>query len=117
MASKWPLDSCRRTISTEFARLEQYGPLILITLFLLPFFTGTFLLFEIMEPIIKVWRSYSPESRETSLLIEEKRRCLSARCIVSRQFLTALRPKVESDERIDAKRTSWASGCGHCLSP
>jgi Zn-dependent protease len=41
-------------ISTEFARLEQYGPLILITLFLLPFFTGTFLLFEIMEPVIKV---------------------------------------------------------------
>jgi Zn-dependent protease len=43
-----------RDLSTEFARLERYGPLILITLFLLPFFTGTFLLFEIMEPIIKV---------------------------------------------------------------
>jgi Zn-dependent protease len=43
-----------RDISTEFARLEQYGPLILITLFVLPFFTGTFLLFEIMEPVIKV---------------------------------------------------------------
>ena len=43
-----------RDLSTEFARLEPYGPLILITLFLLPFFTGTFLLFEVMEPIIKV---------------------------------------------------------------
>jgi len=43
-----------RDLSVEFAKLEQYGPLILITLFLLPFFTGTFLLFEIMEPVIKV---------------------------------------------------------------
>jgi len=43
-----------RDLSNEFARLEQYGPVILIILFLLPFFTGTFLLFEIMEPIIKV---------------------------------------------------------------
>jgi len=43
-----------RDLSIEFARLEQYGPVILIILFLLPFFTGTFLLFEIMEPIIKV---------------------------------------------------------------
>lgn len=43
-----------RDISVEFARLEQYGPLILITLFLLPFFTGTFLLFEVMEPVIKL---------------------------------------------------------------
>ncbi len=43
-----------RDLSNEFARLEQYGPIILIILFLLPFFTGTFLLFEIMEPIIKV---------------------------------------------------------------
>jgi Zn-dependent protease len=44
-------------LSNEFAKLEQYGPLILITLFLLPFFTGTFLLFEIMEPIISVLAS------------------------------------------------------------
>lgn len=43
-----------RDLSKEFARLEQYGPIILIILFLLPFFTGTFLLFQIMEPIIKV---------------------------------------------------------------
>jgi Zn-dependent protease len=43
-----------RDLSNEFARLEQYGPIILIILFQLPFFTGTFLLFEIMEPIIKV---------------------------------------------------------------
>lgn len=42
-----------REISNSFAQLEQYGPLILITLFLLPFFTGYFLLFEIMEPVIK----------------------------------------------------------------
>jgi len=43
-----------RDLSESFAQLEQYGPIILITLFLLPFFTGTFLLFEIMEPVIKV---------------------------------------------------------------
>jgi Zn-dependent protease len=43
-----------RDISMEFAKLEKYGPIILITLFLLPFFTGTFLLFEIMSPIIRV---------------------------------------------------------------
>src|SRR6266508_1081644 len=43
-----------RELSESFAQLEQYGPIILITLFLLPFLTGTFLLFEIMEPVIKV---------------------------------------------------------------
>lgn len=43
-----------RDLSESFSRLEQYGPIILITLFLLPFFTGTFLLFEIMEPVIKL---------------------------------------------------------------
>jgi Zn-dependent protease len=41
-------------LSMSFARLEPYGPIILITLFLLPFFTGTFLLFEIMQPVIKL---------------------------------------------------------------
>ncbi len=43
-----------RDLSNSFARLEQYGPLILITMFVLPFFTGYFILFEIMEPVIKV---------------------------------------------------------------
>jgi len=43
-----------RDLSIEFSKLEPYGPIILITLFLLPFFTGTFLLFEIMSPIIKL---------------------------------------------------------------
>ncbi|TMF04211.1 MAG: site-2 protease family protein [Chloroflexi bacterium] len=43
-----------RDLSLSFARLEPYGPIILITLFLLPFFTGTFLLFEIMSPVIRV---------------------------------------------------------------
>ena len=41
-------------LSESFARLEQYGPIILITLLALPFLTGTFVLFEIMEPVIKV---------------------------------------------------------------
>jgi len=43
-----------RDLSIEFSKLEPYGPIILITLFLLPFFTGTFLLFEIMSPVIKL---------------------------------------------------------------
>jgi Zn-dependent protease len=42
-----------RGLSETFAQLEPYGPIVLITLILLPFFTGTFLLFEIMEPIIE----------------------------------------------------------------
>jgi Zn-dependent protease len=43
-----------RDLSISFARLEPYGPIILITLFLLPLFTGTFVLFEIMSPIIRL---------------------------------------------------------------
>ena len=43
-----------RDLSEAFARLEPYGPIILITLILLPFFTGTFLLFEIMQPVIEI---------------------------------------------------------------
>jgi Zn-dependent protease len=39
-------------LSRSFAQLERYGPIILITLLVLPFFTGTFLLFEVMEPVI-----------------------------------------------------------------
>jgi Zn-dependent protease len=41
-------------LSESFASLERYGPIILITLLVLPFLTGTFILFEIMEPIIKL---------------------------------------------------------------
>ena len=41
-------------LSEQFAQLERYGPIILITLLVLPFFTGTFVLFEIMEPVIKL---------------------------------------------------------------
>jgi Zn-dependent protease len=41
-------------LSQSFAKLERYGPIILITLFVLPFFTGTFLLFEVMEPVIQL---------------------------------------------------------------
>jgi len=41
-------------LSESFAQLERYGPIILITLLVLPFLTGTFLLFEIMEPVIKL---------------------------------------------------------------
>jgi hypothetical protein len=37
------------------AKLEQYGLPILLTLFfLVPLFTGRFLLFELMSPIIEV---------------------------------------------------------------
>jgi len=44
-----------RELSTEFAKLEPYGFPILITLFfLVPLFTGRFVLFEIMSPIIEV---------------------------------------------------------------
>jgi len=41
-------------LSESFAQLERYGPIILITLLVLPFLTGTFFLFEIMEPVIKL---------------------------------------------------------------
>jgi Zn-dependent protease len=43
-----------RDFSASFARLEQYGPMILIALFILPFLTGQFILFEAMEPAIKI---------------------------------------------------------------
>lgn len=44
-----------RDLAREFARLEQYGPLMLIALIALPFFTGGRfgILFEAMAPIIK----------------------------------------------------------------
>jgi Zn-dependent protease len=42
-------------ISEAFARLEPYGPAVLIILLVLPFLTGTFLLFEIMRPFIEVF--------------------------------------------------------------
>ena len=42
-------------LSEQFAQLERYGPIVLITLLVLPFLTGTFLLFSVMEPIIKVF--------------------------------------------------------------
>lgn len=40
-------------LSESFARLEPYGPVLLIILILLPFFTGTFLLWEIMQPFVE----------------------------------------------------------------
>ena len=45
-----------RDIAREFAKLEQYGPLILIALIALPFLTGGQfgILFEVMQPVIKV---------------------------------------------------------------
>lgn len=58
-----PLDGFRvavgllpRDLSISFARLEQYGPMILIALIALPFLTGGRfgLLFNVMQPVIKV---------------------------------------------------------------
>jgi Zn-dependent protease len=58
-----PLDGFRlavgllpRDLSIGFARLEQYGPMILIALIALPFLTGGRfgLLFNVMQPVIKV---------------------------------------------------------------
>ncbi len=45
-----------RELSIAFARMEQYGPLILISLIALPFLTGGRfgLLFEVMQPVIRV---------------------------------------------------------------
>lgn len=45
-----------RDLAREFARLEQYGPLMLIALIALPFLTGGKfgILFEVMQPVIKV---------------------------------------------------------------
>jgi Zn-dependent protease len=45
-----------RDMAREFAKLEQYGPLILIALIALPFLTGGRfgLLFQVMQPVIKV---------------------------------------------------------------
>lgn len=45
-----------RDLAREFARLEQYGPLILIALIALPFLTGGKfgILFEVMQPVIKL---------------------------------------------------------------
>jgi Zn-dependent protease len=45
-----------RDLAYEFAKLEQYGPLILIGLIALPFFTGGKfgILFEVMQPVIKL---------------------------------------------------------------
>jgi Zn-dependent protease len=45
-----------RDIAREFARLEQYGPLILIALIALPFLTGGQfgILFQVMQPVIKL---------------------------------------------------------------
>jgi len=45
-----------RDIAREFARLEQYGPLILIALIALPFLTGGQfgILFQVMQPAIKL---------------------------------------------------------------
>jgi len=44
-----------RDLSIAFARLEPWGPVVLIGLFLWPWLTGgDFLLFEIMEPFVKV---------------------------------------------------------------
>lgn len=44
-----------RDLSMAFARLEQYGPIILIALIALPILTGgeVGILFEVMQPIIK----------------------------------------------------------------
>ncbi|HVP04244.1 MAG TPA: site-2 protease family protein [Dehalococcoidia bacterium] len=44
-----------RDLAREFARLEQYGPLMLIALIALPFFTGGKfgILFQVMQPVIK----------------------------------------------------------------
>lgn len=42
-------------LSQSFAQLERYGLIILLTLlFIVPLVTGTFVLFEIMEPVIKL---------------------------------------------------------------
>jgi len=42
-----------RDLSASFARLEQYGPLVLIALFLFPWLTGgPFILYEALKPII-----------------------------------------------------------------
>lgn len=45
-----------RDLSIAFARMEQYGPMILIALIALPFLAGGRfgLLFEVMQPIIKL---------------------------------------------------------------
>lgn len=43
-----------RDLSESFARLEQYGPIVLIFLLISPWLTGRFYLFELMQPIIKV---------------------------------------------------------------
>ena len=45
-----------RDLSAQFAQLEPYGPIILIVLIALPFLTGgqVGILFEVMEPIIKL---------------------------------------------------------------
>ena len=43
-----------RDLSQSFARLEQYGPMVLILLFISPFLTGRFVLFELMQPVIKI---------------------------------------------------------------
>jgi Zn-dependent protease len=45
-----------RDLAREFARLEQYGPLMLIALIALPFLTGGKfgILFEVMQPVIKL---------------------------------------------------------------
>src|SRR5436309_6651107 len=38
-----------RDLSESFARLEQYGPMVLILLIISPFLTGRFILFELMQ--------------------------------------------------------------------
>jgi Zn-dependent protease len=45
-----------RNLAREFARLEQYGPLMLIALIAMPFITGGKfgILFEVMQPVIKL---------------------------------------------------------------
>jgi Zn-dependent protease len=45
-----------RDLAREFARLEQYGPIILIALIALPFLTGGRfgILFEVMQPFIRL---------------------------------------------------------------
>jgi hypothetical protein len=43
-------------LAREFARLEQYGPMMLIALIALPFLTGGRfgILFQVMQPVIKL---------------------------------------------------------------
>jgi hypothetical protein len=43
-------------MAREFAKLEQYGPLMLIALIALPFLTGGRfgLLFQVMQPLIEL---------------------------------------------------------------